>query len=82
MSTVFLDIDPETQWERIEQRWVESPEGTWRASRDDVLGWRAAFEEPDEHELVGHVDRRPPAPHDTWSTWIAERWRIPLDRLG
>ena len=73
-ETVYLDIDPETQWQRIEQRWAQSPEGTWRATAEDVAGWRAMLEEPDDEELTGQGDPAPPQPHRDWSTWIAERW--------
>lgn len=72
--TIYLTIDPDTQWQRIEQRWAASPEGTWRATQDDVLAWRALLEEPDEQELAGTVTASRPEPHRDWETWMLTRW--------
>lgn len=76
-QTIYLGIDAETQWQRIEQRWAQSPEGTWRATAEDVAGWRAMLEEPDEAELERGIGPEPPEPHLVWSTWITERWSYP-----
>ena len=73
-QTIFLDVDAETQWERVERRWAQSTEPTWRASPDDLARWRLMVEEPDEAELSGRTDLRAPAPHPDWWAWIAERW--------
>ena len=80
--TIWLTVDPETQWQRVEQRWAESPTDTWRATREDLARWSAQVEAPDEDELAGRPDLTPPQPHDGWATWIAQRWSIPVGRLG
>jgi predicted kinase len=74
--TIFLTVDAETQWERVDRRWAESPPGTWRISPEELFATRAMVEEPDEDELAGRFAVRPPQPHLEWSTWIAERWPI------
>lgn len=79
--TEFLTVDPQTQWERVDARWAQSPPGTWRISPEELLATRALVEEPDAAELAGWVDRPPPAPRAGWSAWIAERWGIPHDVL-
>jgi predicted kinase len=71
--TVWLSVDPETQWQRVEQRWAQGPADTWRATREDLARWSAQVEEPDEADLAGRPDPTPPQPHETWATWIAQR---------
>lgn len=80
--TIWLPVDPETQWERVERRWAEGSPDAWRATREDLARWRAMVVEPDERELAGHFDVEIPQPHDGWLSWIAERWAIPVGGLG
>ena len=80
--TEFLTVDPETQWERVDGRWAQSPPGTWRISREELLATRAMVDEPGDDELAGRLDVAPPAPHHEWPTWIAERWSIPPEALS
>ena len=79
--TVWLSVDAETQWQRVEQRWAESPAGTWRATREDLARWSAQVEPPDDDELAGRPTATPPQPHDSWASWIAQRWSVPVERL-
>jgi predicted kinase len=47
----FLDLAPETLWERLSQRNRAQPWATAAIARDDLLEWWDTFERPDDEEL-------------------------------
>lgn len=73
-QVIYLSIDHAAQRERVRNRIVESPEQTWQMSEDELVKWRAQFDEPDEAELHGTVIPEPPPGYPSWSTWAARRW--------
>lgn len=73
VRTVYLPVDPETQWKRVAARWRDTPEQTWPITRADLDEWRGLFQEPDAAEVSGRYADAP-ADGGTWDTWTAARW--------
>ena len=49
---VFLDAPLEELWERLSERNVARPPGTFYVSRDELNRWATWFERPDQAELL------------------------------
>ena len=75
-QVVYLPIDPETQRKRVQSRWIERPNQTWPMSEDELMKWRAFFNEnePDEAELNDTIMEDAPSGYESWSAWAASRW--------
>lgn len=71
---IYLPVDHETQLTRIAHRQATTPDQTFPMSTDDVVQWRALFEEPDAAELDGTKDIVPPTGCTGWLEWAANRW--------
>jgi predicted kinase len=75
-QVIYLPIDPETQWKRVQNRFAETPDQTWQMSEEELTKWRAFFHanEPDEAELNGTILEDAPAGYASWFAWAASRW--------
>ena len=75
-QVIYLPIDPETQRQRVQKRFAETPDQTWQMSEEELTQWRAFFHEnePDEAELNGTILENVPAGYESWSAWAAKRW--------
>lgn len=73
-QVIYLPIDPEKQRKRVQNRFAETPDKTWRMSEEELTKWRAFFNEPDEAELRGDILPEPPQGYESWSAWAAKRW--------
>ncbi len=73
---IYLPIGPETQRKRVQSRYVEGPDQTWPMSEEELMKWRAFFNEnePDEAELNGTILEDAPPGYESWSAWAASRW--------
>ncbi|MBB2899223.1 putative kinase [Kineococcus radiotolerans] len=78
----YLPLDHDTQWERIQQRFAHTPEQTFTISAEELLDWRARFQEPTTEELEGAPPPAAPQPHANWSAWAAARWPSLPDIYG
>jgi predicted kinase len=72
--TIYLPVDPVTQWEHVQKRWAETPGETWEVSADDLRGWHDLFQEPDDDELAGRYTVALPEQHPDWGHWARTRW--------
>ena len=80
--TEHLPLDHETQRARLQQRSARTPEQTFTTSAEELLEWRARFQEPTAEELGGAPLPAAPHPHATWSAWAAARWPSLPDAHG
>lgn len=71
---IYVDVDRQTQLERIGRRWTETPHETFAMTTADVDVWRAEFEPPDEAELRRTDPPDPPYPWPNWFAWAVARW--------
>ena len=73
-QVIYVPIDPETQRERVHNRFAETRDQTWPMREEDLTQWRAFFQEPDDAELQGTVLEDAPHGYVSWSAWAASRW--------
>jgi len=73
-QVIYLPVDPETQRERVQARFAETPDQTWPMSEEELTTWRAFFQEPDEAELHGTLLEDTPQGYASWYAWAASRW--------
>ena len=73
-QTVHLDVDPQTQLERVTQRWREDPDWTWEMEPPALDRWRAAFQPPASDELDATWHPEPPRGSASWREWLSIRW--------
>ncbi|WP_432573486.1 AAA family ATPase [Kineococcus sp. SYSU DK005] len=78
----YLPIDHDTQWARIQRRCTRTPEQTFAISAEELLEWRAHFQEPTAEELGSAPVPAAPHLHATWSAWAAARWPSLPDTCG
>lgn len=71
---VYLPVDRDTQLERIERRWADTPHETVVMTLVDLDRWRAMFEVPDAAELAGSPPPPPPSRWSSWLDWAQDRW--------
>ena len=75
---VYLRVDPEEQWRRVQARAVTDAATTFRMTTADLDGWRRTFQPPDEAEMET-ADLDPcPAGFDSWEAWAARWWPTSL----
>jgi predicted kinase len=60
-QVVYLPVDRATQMERIQRRWIRTPDQTFVMTEADVDRWRTQFDVPDAAELAGGELAGPPA---------------------
>ena len=71
---VYLPVDEETQRARIDHRQATAPHETYPMSEQELVEWRAVFQEPDAAEISGVEVYDPPAGYRGWAEWAADRW--------
>jgi predicted kinase len=75
---VYLEIEPDEQRRRTEQRYRGDPRATFDMSEDDLERSIRLFQVPDSSELdAGEIDPPPPG-CATWRAWAAARWPTSL----
>lgn len=70
---VYLPVEREVQWSRIQNRWRDTPEQTFPMAEAELDPWREKFQVPDADELSGSFLPSPP-PGETWLDWAKRFW--------
>jgi len=73
-QVIYLPIDTVAQRERVQNRFIETPDQTWQISETELTKWRTLFDEPDEAELSDSLLPAHPPEYKTWSAWATKRW--------
>lgn len=73
-QVVYLPVEREVQWSRIQARLQDSPERTFPMSEEELDGWVAGFEVPSQEELSGSYLAPPPSGDETWLDWAQRFW--------
>jgi predicted kinase len=71
---VYLPVDEEEQWRRVQGRPVTPSAPAFEMTKADLEGWRETFQAPGPDEL--EAADVPPAPEgfDSWESWAALWW--------
>ena len=79
---VYLDVDEEEQWRRVQARALTDAASTFEMTKADLEWWRQIFQPPDATE-IGTADLDPsPAGFDSWEAWVAQWWPTSLFGSG
>jgi predicted kinase len=73
-QVVYLPIDHEEQRRRVTNRFVATPDQTFRMTDVELEQWRTQFQAPDDEELLGSQIPPVSPEHETWSKWASQRW--------
>jgi predicted kinase len=71
---VYLHVDQEEQWRRVQARSVTDAATTFQMTKADLEGWRETFQAPDAAELGGAPIDAPPPGFASWEAWVAQWW--------
>ena len=71
---VYLDVDEEEQWRRVQARSLTDAAITFGMTRSDLEGWRHRFQAPDSTEVETADLDDPPSGFDSWVAWAADWW--------
>ena len=71
---VYLPVEREVQWSRIQHRWKHTPEQTFPMAEEELDPWREMFEVPDAAELSGSFVPAPPPGNESWFDWAQRMW--------
>lgn len=71
---VYLPVEREVQWSRIQNRWKHTPEQTFPMAEAELDPWREQFEVPDPDELSGSCLPSPPPGDESWLDWAQRFW--------
>lgn len=71
---VYLPVEREVQWSRIQNRWKHTPEQTFPMAEAELDPWREQFEVPDADELSGSFLPSPPPGDESWFDWAQRFW--------
>jgi predicted kinase len=71
---VYLPVERDVQWSRIQNRWKHTPEQTFPMAETELDPWREQFEVPDADELSGSFLPSPPPGDKTWFDWAQRLW--------
>ena len=71
---VYLPVEREVQWSRIQHRWEHTPEQTFPMAEAELDPWRQQFEVPDADELAGYLLPLPPPGDENWFDWAQRLW--------
>lgn len=77
---VYLQVDEEEQWRRVQARPLTSAPTTFEMTKAELEGWRQVFQPPDATELEATDIDPPPGGFDSWEAWAAQWW--PTSRPG
>lgn len=73
-EVVYLPVEREVQWSRIQDRWQRTPEQTFPMSESELDLWQEQFQVPDADELAGSSLPPPPPGHESWLDWAQRLW--------
>jgi predicted kinase len=79
---VYLHVDEEEQWRRVQARALTHAATTFEMTRTDLERWRPSFQPPDAAELETTDIDPPPAGFDSWEAWVAQWWPTSLPGFG
>ena len=79
---VYLQVDQEEQWRRVQARAVTDAATTFAMTKADLEGWRTVFQPPDVTELGTAEIDPPPIGFDSWEAWVAQWWPTSLPSYG
>jgi len=71
---VYLPVDEEEQWRRVQARALTDAATTFAMTRADLDHWRLLFQPPDPTELEATYIDPPPTGFDSWEAWVAQWW--------
>ena len=71
---VYLPVEREVQWSRIQNRWNHTPEQTFPMAEAELDPWREQFEVPDADEFSGSFLPSPPPGDESWFDWARRFW--------
>lgn len=75
---VYLPVDEEEQWRRVEGRSLTDAATTFGMTEADLERWRQIFQPPDAAELQAADIDPPPTGFDSWEAWSAAWWPTSL----
>jgi len=76
---VYLQVDEEEQWRRVQARSMSDAATTFAMTRADLERWRETFQPPDATELETADIDPPPKGFDSWEAWVAQWWPTSLE---
>ena len=79
---VYLQVDEEEQWRRVQARTLTDAATTFAMTKADLERWRPIFQPPDATELESADLDSPPAGFDSWEAWVAQWWPTSLPGHG
>jgi predicted kinase len=71
---VYLPVQREVQWRRIQTRWRETPERTFPMAEAELDSWSECFQVPDADELSGSLLPSSPPGDESWFDWAQRFW--------
>ncbi|WP_198171365.1 AAA family ATPase [Actinoplanes awajinensis] len=71
---VYLPVERDVQWSRMQHRWEHTPEQTFPMAEAELDPWRAQFEVPGVDEISGSSLPAPPPGHESWLDWAQRFW--------
>jgi predicted kinase len=75
---VYLQVDQEEQWRRVQARALTDAATTFEMTKEDLDMWRSSFQPPDATELHATDIDPAPAGFDSWQAWVAQWWPTSL----
>ena len=71
---VYLQVDEEEQWRRVQARSATDAATTFEMTKADLEQWQQGFQPPDAVELESSIIDAPPTGFDSWEAWAAQWW--------
>ncbi|SNY71542.1 Predicted kinase [Paractinoplanes atraurantiacus] len=71
---VYLPVERDVQWSRIQHRWKHTPELTFPMAEAELGPWREMFEVPGADEFSGSFPAVPPSGEGSWPEWVQRFW--------
>lgn len=71
---VYLPVDEEEQWRRVQARPVTDATTAFAMTKADLEGWRRVFQPPDTAELETADIDPPPEGFASWEAWVSRWW--------
>jgi predicted kinase len=79
---VYLQVDEEDQWRRVQARALTDAATTFEMTKADLELWRSMFEPPNASELEAADLDPAPAGFPSWEAWVAQWWPTSLPEYG